>query len=161
MSSADHQQPVIDIIEVSKEHLDAAASLFDAYRQFYKQSSDWEGARTFLLQHVTNGTSRIFLAWLQVNEEEPRAVGFMQLYPTFESVSMRSMWILNDLFVDPMARSKGVGRTLLVRARQLAQETGAGDLMLQTAHDNFPAQALYESEGWKQDKVFLTYMLSV
>ena len=51
-------------------------------------------------------------------------VGFVQLYPTFTSIGAKRAWVLNDLFVVPEARRRGVrrlvfahvGRPELVRA---------------------------------------------
>ena len=53
----------------------------------------------FIEQRVVNHESIIFLA-----TNDGLALGFTQLYPSFSSVSMRRLWILNDLFVAPSAR---------------------------------------------------------
>jgi GNAT superfamily N-acetyltransferase len=63
---------------------------------------------------------------------------------------------LNDLFVVPDARRRGVGTRLLRRAREFARDAGAEYLTLETARDN-PAQKLYEADGWKLDTQFLHY----
>lgn len=134
--------------------LDALAGLFDLYRQFYAQASDVEGARAFLGDRITREQSAIFLA-----EDDGRAVGFCQLYPSFTSAGMALTYILNDLFVVPVARGAGVGRKLLDHAASWAREEGAARLTLSTAHDNLAARALYETCGWTQDVVFRTYHL--
>ena len=87
-----------------------------------------------------------------------KPAGFTQLYPSFSSVSLRRLWILNDLFVAPSARGHGVGAALLARARVWAEETWAKGLVLETAVDN-PAQRLYESMGWRRDEAALHYAL--
>jgi GNAT superfamily N-acetyltransferase len=97
----------------------------------------------------------IFIAY--AGPREP--VGFMQLYPSFSSVSLKRLWILNDLFVRSSARRGGVGRALLERARQHALETGAKGLILNTAVTNTPAQTLYETCGWEREDEFLQYNL--
>ena len=140
--------------------LDAVAPLFDAYRQFYGQRSDLAAARAFLEERLRRDESVIFLA---VDGEEPgnEALGFTQLYPSFSSVSVRRLWILNDLFVRPGLRRGGVGRRLLERAREWAIETDAKGLMLATAVGNASARALYESCGWRRDEEFEHYVLLV
>ncbi len=45
----------------------------------------------------------------------------------------------------------------MLRAEQLARETGAVGLMLSTAVDNRRAQPLYESLGWVRDTGFYYY----
>jgi GNAT superfamily N-acetyltransferase len=137
--------------------LGGVAELFDAYRQFYGQRSDVAAARAFLDERLRRGESVIFLAIS--DEPEGRQLGFTQLYPSFSSVSMRQLWILNDLFVRPDIRRGGVGRRLLERARQWAIETGSKGLTLATAVTNQDAQSLYESCGWKRDDEFHHYSL--
>jgi GNAT superfamily N-acetyltransferase len=139
--------------------LDGAAPLFDAYRQFYGQRSDITAARAFLDERLRRDESVIFLA--VADEDSGEALGFMQLYPSFSSVSLRRLWILNDLFVPPSVRRGGVGRRLLERAREWAVETDAKGLILATAVTNSTARALYESCGWRRDDEFQHYHLLV
>ncbi len=130
---------------------EAAAELFDEYRQFYREPPDRDAARRFLAERAARRESVVYLAF-----REGRAVGFLQLYPTFSSTTLRPLWILNDLFVARTARRHGVGGRLLERAKALARETGAVGVTLETATDN-PAQRLYEAHGWKRDVAFLHY----
>src|SRR5438309_8631421 len=134
--------------------VDRVVPLFDAYRRFYRQGSDTEGARAFLADRLARGESVIFLALL-----DGAAAGFTQLYPSFSSVSMRRLWILNDLFVRSDVRRGGVGRALLERGRQHAIETAAKGLILSTGVTNKAAQTLYESCGWQRDDEFFQYYL--
>jgi GNAT superfamily N-acetyltransferase len=140
------------IIEVAPEQVDLIAPLFDAYRQFYQQPPDLEGARQFLAERLGRAESVIFAV---VADE--RALGFTQLYPSFSSVSMKPIWILNDLFVAEEARRRGVGATLLRAAREHAMKTGAARLALATAVMNTKAQAVYERDGWRRDTEFFHY----
>jgi len=154
-SGAGHQANGMTIIKADVRHVDLIVPLFDQYRQFYGQKSDPVGARGFLFFRMSRGESVVFLA---VNEQGD-ALGFSQLYPSFSSISMKKLWILNDLFVLPKARGLGLAKALMARAIQLSKETGAEGLFLQTANENLPAQALYEKFGFVRDEVFLTYTL--
>jgi GNAT superfamily N-acetyltransferase len=136
--------------------LDDLAPLFDGYRQFYGQRSDLAAARAFLAERLRRDESVIFIA-----TADDMALGFTQLYPSFSSVSVKRLWILNDLFVSPAARRGGVGRRLLERAREWAVETGAKGLTLTTALTNSAARSLYESCGWRLDDEFAHYQLLV
>lgn len=150
--------PIV-IVRATIEDAPLIAPLFDGYRQFYKQPSNLEGARHFLTERLEENSSVIFLA-LQTDEKgEQQPCGFTQLYPSFSSVSMKRLWILNDLFVAPEARRSGAGRALLEHARTFAAETQAEGLTLSTAIANYTAQALYESAGWKRDEEFYAYHL--
>jgi ribosomal protein S18 acetylase RimI-like enzyme len=99
--------------------------------------------------------------FIAVESQSGAGLGFTQLYPSFSSVAARRIWILNDLFVAPAARQRGVGRALLDAARDHGKSTGAKRLVLSTAATNREARNLYESYGYKQDDVFLKYKLEI
>lgn len=136
--------------------LDALVPLFDGYRQFYGQPSDPKRARTFLGERLARGDSTVFLA-----EDDGRAVGFTQLYPSFSSVRTGRLFVLNDLFVTPAARRTGAARALLDAAAAFAKAEGAVGLTLSTGVENRPAQTLYEAMGWVRDTRFYSYGLSL
>ena len=138
------------IIEASTKDIETMVPLFDGYRVFYKQDSNPEAARKFIRERLQRLDSVIFLAI----SEKGEGMGFTQLYPSFSSVALQRVYILNDLFVSEAFRGKGIGETLLEHAKDFAREKGARGLTLETAIDN-PAQKLYERLGWKKDdKVF-------
>ena len=145
------------IVRAARNEVDDLVPLFDGYRQFYGQRSDPAAARAFMSQRIERDESVIYLAYTSPRE----AAGFTQLYPSFSSVSLKPLWILNDLFVSPAARRGGVGRRLLERAREWAVETGAKGLTLTTALTNSAARSLYESCGWRLDDEFAHYQLLV
>jgi len=134
--------------------LDVLAGLFDAYRQFYAQPSDVDGARRFLEQRMTNRESVVFLA-----EANGEPAGFVQLYPLFSSVGMRRVWILNDLFVASTARRSGVGAALMAAAHDMARADGAASVLLETHADNRNAQSLYEKLGYRRNDETWFYCL--
>jgi ribosomal protein S18 acetylase RimI-like enzyme len=137
--------------------VDRLAPLFDAYRQFYQRPSDLALARRFLGERLQREESIILLA------ETPAGVvcGFTQLYPLYSSLAGRRSWYLSDLFVDPAARRSGVGRRLLEAAHDLARETQASSVELDTAHTNQASQSLYESLGYRLDTEFRHYVLKL
>lgn len=128
------------------------AMLFDRYRQFQGQPSDLSAARRFLLDRFDHGDSVIFLAF-----DGETAVGFAQLYPSFSSVSLSRVFILNDLYVDESSRRKGAASKLMIALEELAWCLGATRVTLNVARDNATAQALYASRGWKQDEHFFMF----
>jgi GNAT superfamily N-acetyltransferase len=136
----------IEIHKASAEEAEIIAPLFDAYRMFYNQPSDIEGALQFVKERLQQNESVIFIAFIS-----DKAIGFIQLYPTFTSVGMQRTWLLNDLFIHPSARGKGVGTSLLDAAKDFGRTAKSKWLMLQTANDNYSAQALYKKNGWKKE----------
>jgi len=135
------------------QDIDRVVPLFDAYRQFYGQGSDLDGARCFLIERTERRESVILIAGDDT--------GFAQLYPCFSSVRMQPTMILNDLFVRPEARSRGIGAALLHAACDVAREGGAARLSLSTAVDNSAAHALYVRAGWQRDAQFHTYAIAI
>lgn len=139
----------VTIIRAEADAVALAAPLFDRYRQFYGQAADLAGAAAFLAERLGRGESVVYLAL-----DGAAAVGFVQLYPSFSSVRLRPIWVLNDLFVAESARRQGVARRLLDAARDLARSTGAARLTLSTAKDNAAARSLYLSLGYRVDEAF-------
>jgi len=136
--------------------LDALVPLFDGYRQFYGRASDFPAAREFLLARFNHGESALFIA-----HEGDTSVGFTQLYPSFSSVSLARVFVLNDLFVHAQARRKGVASKLMSAATDFAKSLGAVRVSLSTATSNETAQALYQSAGWKRDEQFFVYHFAI
>ncbi|GAB3402210.1 GNAT family N-acetyltransferase [Massilia agilis] len=134
----------------------AVAPLFDAYRQFYGKPADAGLAERFISERLAKGESAVFVA-----EKDRQAVGFVQLYPSFSSVSAGRVYVLNDLFVAPEARRGNVARALMHAAAEYARGKGALRLSLSTGINNEKAQALYESEGWVRDEQYYHYSLTL
>jgi ribosomal protein S18 acetylase RimI-like enzyme len=139
------------------DHLEQLVPLFDAYRVFYDQPSDPDAAREFLNQRLLLRETVIFLA---LQDQTP--LGFTQLFPSFTSVGMKRLWILNDLYVVPEVRGQRVGERLIERALQHARASGAKGVVLETAHSNTAGQKLYERMGFsREDLDYRTYFKAV
>tara|TARA_B100000959_G_scaffold93825_2_gene99722 strand:- start:11431 stop:11880 length:450 start_codon:yes stop_codon:yes gene_type:complete len=146
-----------EIVKAENKHLEELGRLFNLYRIFYQEEDDLEKASKYISSRFNDGDSMIFVA----EKGETKLAGFVQLYPSFCSVSAVPILILYDLFVDHSQRSKGIGRLLMNAARDFAKENGYGRLELSTAKDNRIGQSLYESLGYELDQEFLHYSLNV
>lgn len=138
--------------------LDQLVQLFDQYRIFYEQESDKEAVTEFIWNRFEHSESIFFLT---IHRETGKAAGFTQLYPSFSSVSMQRIWMLNDLFVDEKFRGNQVGGLLLDAAKEYAILTKAKRIELATAHTNLIAQGLYEKKGYEASAAFLNYSLTL
>lgn len=150
--------PPIKTSRATLADLDALTPLFDAYREFYALRPDFAIARAFLQARLCHDESVIFLAR---DASSSAALGFTQLYPSFSSVSARRTWILNDLFVAPDARKRGVARALMACAREFAIASGAVRVTLETSSGNRSAQSLYESLGYSREAGMRHYALQL
>lgn len=142
-----------EVTRVTKSDLAELHVLVEKYRAFYKQVENDKTA-SFLEQRIANDEAVAFIARVDGN-----AVGFTLLYPTFSTVSLSSIWLLNDLYVDESARGQGIATELMEVAESEAKKAGATRVFLRTANDNLPAQALYEGRNWVRDEVFRRYDL--
>ncbi len=147
---------ISSVVRAGLKHIDQLAPLFNSYRQFYRQKPDLESARQFLWDRIQHNESVIFLAL-----ENERALGFTQLYRSFSSVSMKRLWILNDLFVAENDRKQGVAEALMHSAKMLAIETRSKGIVLETEIGNAHAQKLYEKLGYRRNTETYHYFLSL
>lgn len=143
----------MQILEATKQDIAEIAQLFKQYLIFYKVDFKGKDPELFLTQRLENNESKLYYAQTDTGEK----VGFAHLYPLFDSLAMQPMWLLNDLYVAPSARCKGVGTALLSRCDELVIATNASSLMLSTGIDNKAAQSIYERHGYKRDLDFYIY----
>ena len=129
------------IIRASENHLDELARLFNLYRIFYGEKSNYQKAYDFICARMEKEESVIYVA----SNENDQLSGFVQLYPSFCSVELIQIMILYDLYVDENHRGKGIGRALMNQASKHAKDNDFKRLELSTAKDNFIGQSLYES----------------
>ncbi|MEO8209706.1 MAG: GNAT family N-acetyltransferase, partial [bacterium] len=115
-------------------------------------------AKKFLSERINNNESVIFIA---MDEEKNKGMGFVQLYPSFSSVSMKRIWILNDLFVHENYRKQGVAEALINESKTYSLKTNSKGIILETHSTNMNAQRLYDKIGFKKDEEYYRYYLEV
>ena len=135
--------------------LDQLSILFAQYRVFYEQPFEPGEAKQFLKERLSKEESIVFIA---IENEQHAA--FTQLYPSFSSVGMKKIWILNDLFVSADHRQKGIARLLINHVIEYCKTTGRKKVVLSTAYDNINAQSLYEKLGFTRSD-FYNYEIAV
>jgi GNAT superfamily N-acetyltransferase len=133
------------IREATITDLEVLVPLFDGYRQFYRQVSDLQKGKKFLEERISRNESVIYIAFAKA-----KPIGFTQLYPIFSSVSMEPIYLLNDLFILPEYREKGIGTALINVVKERCKIENQKGIALQTEPTN-PAQKLYEHLGFKKD----------
>lgn len=145
------------IVRATPSHVRSLVPLFMQYLSFYRRDANASSVELFLGERLRGEDAVVNLAL----DDSLEPVGFVQLYPSWSSLALKRLWILNDLFVVPRARRQGVARRLIESCVQLARETGAKGMVLETAVDNVPARALYETLGWKLEREFDRYTLDL
>lgn len=146
----------MQIYQATSDQLEDVATLFNQYRVFYRQNSDLKQGRQFIKTRLEQKDSVIFLG-----TENNKPLGYTQLFPSWSSVSMQRVWILNDLYVIPEARNQGVAKALMNAVRDYSVETKAVRLILATEVTNKIGQNLYESMGYRKSDDFYHYSLAI
>ena len=141
------------IATASTADLTELLRLYVAYRVFYGEAPEERRASAFIRDRVTQSSGRYLLAW----DETSSAIGFMHLMPSTDTLAMRPICFLEDLYVDVTARGRGVATALLSYAEEFARSTGAERLTLATAHDNLAAQHIYKKMGYVREERFLYF----
>jgi len=138
----------LGIAPVTADQLDELLPLIAAYQRFYEvEDVDDERNRAFFSRFVAPSEDGMLVgAW-----HDGAPLGYTCLYWTFTSLVPAEIVLMNDLYVVPEARGKGVGRALIEASAEIARERGAHHLQWVTAPDNETAQRLYDSTGARRE----------
>lgn len=108
------------------------------------------------LEHEAVGTPADFEAALfglaprvfaDIAEWEGKPVGFALWFYTFSTFEARHGIYLEDLFVDPEARGRGIGKALIAHLAKRCVDEGLPRLDWQVLDWNAPSIAFYDSIG--------------
>lgn len=139
--------------------MDLLTPLFVKYREFYGEHPVPDSSRDFLEKRLRREESVIYLALH--DEDDNKLLGFCQLYPSCSSLSLKRVWILNDIYVAEDARRHVVADHLIQKARKMAREIQAVRMRVSTSANNEVAQKVYESIGFREDTQFKNYILPI
>ena len=95
------------------------------------------------------------------DDDDSKLMGFCQLYPSYSTLSLKRVWILNDIYVAEDARRMLVADHLMREAKKMAKETNAVRMRVSTSSDNEVAKKTYESMGFREDTEFTSYILPI
>jgi GNAT superfamily N-acetyltransferase len=137
-------EPKLRIEPVNEAQLEQLLPLIAAYQRFYEVEQIDEGRnRAFFARFISPSNDGLLLgAW-----RSEQLLGYTCLYWHFTSLVPAETVLMNDLFVDPAARGRGVGRALIEASADVARNRGAHHLEWATAPDNTTAQRLYDATG--------------
>ncbi|MGI9414561.1 MAG: GNAT family N-acetyltransferase [Hyphomicrobiales bacterium] len=120
--------------------------LFDGYLEFYKSELSDDVKQT---------------TWERLLSGDPNMGGLVAAGPDDQPVGLAhyiihpSTWTkgpycyLEDLFVDPDLRGKGIGRALIADLRRHAEKSGCERLYWLTQEFNYPGRMLYDTVAEK------------
>lgn len=133
-------------------------------RDFFPWLGLWEGYSEFYHSEVTDEKALRVWTWLMDKHHElsgfvavdgDELVGLVHVREYPRTLTADRALYLDDLFVVPASRGRGVGSSLIARAKQTARERGLGAISWITAPDNQTAQQLYDTVAERTD--WITY----
>ncbi len=123
--------------------------LMRGYCDFYKvaPSSDalLDMSRALIADPVHEGVQLLATA-------DGEDAGFATLFWSWETTSSGRIGVMNDLFVSPACRGRGVGSVLINACLDRCRDHGAVRMVWQTAVDNLAAQAVYDHLGATRER---------
>jgi GNAT superfamily N-acetyltransferase len=73
--------------------------------------------------------------------------GFATIFWSWETTTSGRIGVMNDLFVTPASRGRGISSVLIRACLERCRDHGAVRMVWQTAPDNLAAQAVYDHVG--------------
>ena len=142
---------------VGEEHLDELLPLMRAYCDFYEAAPADEDllamARALIADPEGEGVQILV-------RDGGRAVGFATIFWSWSTLRAARTGVMNDLFVDPSVRGRGIAEALIAECAERCRARGARSLGWQTAKDNLRARAVYERAGATREE-WVDYSLHV
>jgi GNAT superfamily N-acetyltransferase len=105
------------------------------------------------------GQRRRFEAWLAFWKNEPKPTGYAVLFETYSTFRASPTLYLEDIFVLPDYRRRGIGTALLRHCIQIAHDRGSARMEWTCLDWNKKAQAVYERIGARHLSEWFLYRL--
>ncbi|KAK9481383.1 acyl-CoA N-acyltransferase [Lipomyces japonicus] len=119
-------------------------NLWQQYLTFYESTLDDEVTET-TWKRFFDFTETVYAAVAEAADKT--VIGFVTWVTHRSTWAIENYIYLHDLFVDPSARLKGVGRQLIEYVYKIGEDTKADRVYWQTQVHNHRAQLLYTSVG--------------
>jgi GNAT superfamily N-acetyltransferase len=146
----------IEIRPARTDEIEEMLPLIRAYCEFYETVPNDAGLREMfeiLINDPEQGA--VFIA-----RHDGRAVGFATLDWKWSSLKAARIGYLEDLFVEPETRGRGIADALIETCAQRCREHGRQAMQWMTAPDNHRAQKVYDRTG-AGSETYLEYDLEL
>jgi GNAT superfamily N-acetyltransferase len=143
----------------ARADVDEIVALIRELADYERLSDQCRPDRDALAEHLFGATP---CAEVVIAEEEERTgvVGFALFFTRYSTFQTKPGIYLEDLFVRPDARGRGIGAALLAHLAALAVARGAGRLEWSVLTWNEPAIGFYERLGAERLHDWTRYRLS-
>jgi GNAT superfamily N-acetyltransferase len=151
--------PGLSLRRAERQDAPALLRLIGALAEFEALPPPDADAQARLIEHGF-GPAPLYEAWLAEWENVPDPVGYSLLVRTYSTFLARPTLYLEDLFVLPEYRNRGIGGVLLCHAISLAHESGCGRMEWTCLDWNTGAQEVYEKLGARRLSEWYLYRLT-
>lgn len=152
--------PQIVLRPLTREHAAAFCQLVTALAEFEKLPPPDAAAQARLVEDALGPKPRIEV-WLAFADEAAEPCGYSIFVETYSSFLALPTLYIEDVFVLPEQRNRGVGGTLLRKAVSLAHERGCGRVEWTALDWNVNAQRVYEQRmGAKRMNEWFLYRMT-
>jgi GNAT superfamily N-acetyltransferase len=137
----------VEIRPARTDEIEEMLPLIRAYCEFYETEPNDKGLRRMFETLITDPRQgAVFIA-----RDDGRPVGFATLDWKWSSLKAARIGYLEDLFVDPGTRGRGIADGLIEACAERCRELGLPALEWLTAPDNQRAQKVYNRTGADSD----------
>lgn len=136
--------------------LDRLVPLFDDYRQHFKQASSPVAIEAYLKERIEAEQAKIYLA-----HTDQEVHGFVVLYPSFSSIGLAPIWILNDFYLKSGNQKRLMAKQLLDKICEDCRDSGVIRIELTTRKENPKLHRLYKDYGFEKDYKYDHYFLQL
>ena len=160
MSQEARIQTPVDGLTLRRAGADDAKTVLafiNALAEYEKLSHEVSASEDDIRRHLAGGEVSVEVV---LAELAGTPVGFMLFFPNFSTFLGKPGLYLEDLFVLPHVRGRGVGRALLAYAAHVACTRGWGRLEWSVLDWNEPARRFYASIGAEPKSEWILQRLS-
>jgi ribosomal protein S18 acetylase RimI-like enzyme len=129
-----------------------AATLVSLVHQFEREEGK-SAARLTVADVLAQGFGERPRFCVLLAEDAGQALGYALFYPSYDSEHAASGLYLQDLFVVPGARRRGVGRALMAAVARACHADGGCYLFWNAHEDNHTGRAFYRRIGGREEPV--------
>lgn len=147
------------IRRAGRDDADALIALIIALAEFERLPPPDADAQARLVEDGFGEQPRYeaYLAWA---DDAPAPVGYAFVFETYSTFLAKPTLYLEDLFVLPGWRRRGIGGELLSHCTRLAQERGCGRMEWTCLRWNTNAQEVYSKRGAQAMDEWMLYRLT-
>ena len=149
----------IKLRRAERADAEAAIGLIIALAEFENLPPPDADAQARLIEHGF-GDAPKFEFMLAEIDEAPSPVGYALLLQTYSTFLAQPSLYLEDVFVLPEYRKRGIGSALLRHCVRTAHERGCGRMEWTCLDWNTNAQAMYERMGARRMKEWYLYRMT-